>query len=194
MTSAILHLHGVWTGESNVQKIDKMSFTNKRLWKDGFLTFFTSSKKSLEKGFDELRICSHIESLLIHQGFRGGYWLLKNHSLIEHQDTITKIFPKAVWIHVRRSADEILKSCLKTFPLGLRKSEEEWRQIISETIRRMDSFSNRELVYTVHPEKFFNNDFSEIENVICQGLKLDWMGGAVKELFKKVKRGKSNNR
>jgi len=195
MTSAILYLHGVWTGENKAQKINKMSFKNKRLWDEGFLIFLTSSKKSLnfEKGFDELRIRSHIESLLIHQGFRGGYWLLKNHALIEYQDIISAIFPNAIWIHVRRNADEILKSCLKTFPLGLRKTEEEWRHVISEAMKKMDDFSSRKSVYTVYPEKFFNNDFSEIENVICQGLKLDWMGGAVKELFKRANRGKSNN-
>lgn len=192
MTSAILHVHGVWSGEQTAQKISKMSFSNKRLWKDGFDSFFHPVDNSLEKGFNEAQVASHIESLLIHQGFRGGYWLMKNHKLIEHQEQITKVFPKAIWIHVRRSEDDILKSCLKTFPLGLKKSEEEWKQIISQTMKKMDDLSNRASVYTIHPERFFKGDFSEIQAIIYSVLEIEWMGDVVKELFKKVKNGKSN--
>lgn len=86
-----------------------------------------------------------------------------------------KCFPDAQWIIVRRDAEDIVRSCLRTGFMRAYDTRAGWLGWLAEHEKRFEEMVNAGLdVSFVWPQKMINGDFTEIQTVVNRmGLEFD---------------------
>jgi len=85
-----------------------------------------------------------------------------------------KAFPLARWIIVRRNADDIVRSCLKTGFMRGYSSAHGWCKWVAKHERLFDEMHDACLnIREIWPQEIINGDMSKIKALICD-FGLDW--------------------
>lgn len=116
-----------------------------------------------------------VYKIIRNQGYDGlTQWFYKGAKMCLLWPIWHNAFPYAKWIIVRRKAEDIINSCMKTGFMRAYKNEGGWRKWVYVHEERFAEMKEAGLyIFEVWPEKMIYGDFSEIENVIKQ-LDLDW--------------------
>lgn len=83
-------------------------------------------------------------------------------------------FPEADWVIVRRDAEDIVRSCLKTSFMRAYSGRSGWLGWVSEHEARFEEMVDAGLkIQEVWPQRMINGDFTGIQNVV-NNLGLEW--------------------
>jgi hypothetical protein len=109
----------------------------------------------------------------------NGTWFYKDNRITILWQLFNAAFPNAVWVIVRRNKNDILESCRKTGSmrtfnsvdvcneLQIKTQEEGWSWVEGQYVNRFTQIKkNARNVFEVWPEKFMDNNYSEIKNVL----------------------------
>lgn len=123
-----------------------------------------------------------IASIIRRQGYREGVqWFYKGAKMCLFWPLWVEAFPKARWVIVRRNADEIINSCLRTGFMRAFDNAGGWQWWVEEHEKRFDEMESY-TDYTIWPEKMIGGDFSEIKTMI-DGLELNWQEDKVRNFI-----------
>lgn len=119
---------------------------------------------------------NNIINLIQREGYPGGYWFYKGAKMCLMWPLWHEAFPKATWIIVRRNADDIIASCMRTAFMRGYKNYSGWLGWVAEHEKRFQEMLNAGLkIYQVWPQEAINGDFTSLQSVINNlGLKWDY--------------------
>jgi len=193
MTAGIFHLCGAWggmmvrsnpanrKGEYENQAIREM-IIKPYLRMSGCDVQGLVSLPKAQGNMPAFDFSSRIRSVLVRQGYRGKSWFYKDSRLCLVWKQMSKEFPDAKWILVRREESDIIASCMKTGYMPTR-TEEGWREWISYYSQRMEEMRHCGLDCTeIWPTRFIMGDWSEIKTA-CSKLGLEWKDAEVKSFI-----------
>lgn len=129
------------------------------------------------------------------QGYTQGVWYYKGAKMCLMWPLWHRAFPQARWVIVRRSKEDIVRSCLKTTFMRAHRKASGWEKWVDRHVECFLEMAAAGLdLYYVWPHKMIGRDLSEIESVIRRlGLVYDesavldfiepalWSGKSVKE-------------
>jgi len=118
--------------------------------------------------------------ILKSQGYKGGSWFYKGAKMCLIWPVWHGLFPKAKWIIVRRDAEDIVRSCLRTSFMRAFRKRSGWLYWVSVHEKRFEEMYEQKLdIREVWPQRMINGDFSQIQGVI-NALGLEWKFEEVK--------------
>lgn len=132
-----------------------------------------------------------MEAIMWAEGYQEGPWFYKGAKLCLIWPVVHLAFPKAKWIIVRRSADDIVRSCMKTRFMRAFDSEEGWWGWVDHHLECFQDMKEAGLDVTeVWPSEFVAGDFRGIAQTVNDlGLTFD-LKFATKFVDKKLWKGK----
>ena len=146
-----------------------------------------------------------VEQIMISEGYKSGPWMYKGAKMCLHWPVWDYAFPDAKWIIVRRNAEDIVESCLKTSfmrafnntswqaAVGVTSEVEGWAWWIRQHEDRFrEMIENGMNVKVVWPERLVKGDYTQIYDTIGW-LGLKWNSEALVE-FVDPKLWKSRNK
>ena len=126
---------------------------------------------------------SRIYSTIRNEGYTTGPWFYKGAKLCLVWPVWHAAFPGARWIIVRRDADQIAKSCLRTHFMRAYSDKDGWLLWVREHEERFEAMYEAEVTgISVWPERAARGDLGEFKEMIswCE---LEWDDKAVKEFI-----------
>ncbi len=126
---------------------------------------------------------SKILSTIRGQGYTKGPWFYKGAKLCLYWPVWAAAFPEARWIIVRRDADEIAASCLRTSFMRAFNNKEGWLGWVREHERRFEAMREEGLnCLNVWPGKAVRGDFGELQRVVQWASNdLTWDGEVIRD-------------
>jgi len=115
-----------------------------------------------------------IQSVIQYQGYKDGIWYYKGAKMCLFWYMWHLAFPTAKWVIVRREADQIAESCLRTSFMRAYKTKEGWLDWVKVHEDRFRQMSKAGLeIMEVWPSKIIAGDQSEMKQMI-KWLGLEW--------------------
>ena len=112
--------------------------------------------------------------ILVEQGCGDGPWVFKEPKATLCWYVLDKMFSKARWIVVRRNAEDIVTSCIKTRFMKAYSSRAGWLGWVAAHERLFEEMLDAKLcVFQVWPQTFIDGDFTGIQSVV-NNLGLSW--------------------
>lgn len=124
-----------------------------------------------------------VEQVMIDEGYKTGPWMYKGAKMCLTWPIWDYAFPNGKWIIVRREADDIVESCMKTNfmcafnnvnwqkAVGASTEAEGWMWWIKQHEDRFREMINQGLnVKVVWPDRMVKGDYTQIYDTI------DWLG------------------
>lgn len=121
---------------------------------------------------------------MVRQGYEGdGPWAFKGVKMTLLWPAMVAAFPMARWVVVRRKAEDVVASCLRTQFLSQRSQDPAfWQGFVQEYETRFQALIDYGVwVRQVWPAKLIAGDYSELE-ALAPELGLSWNQEAVTEL------------
>jgi hypothetical protein len=117
-------------------------------------------------------------------GYKGDCpWYYKGAKMCLMWQLWHDAFPKATWIIVRRNAQEIANSCIKTAFMRRRKTFESWIEWVNIHEQRFDDMEKAGLfAFNVYPSELINDQLDNMEKIVTY-LGLTWNEEKVKEFI-----------
>lgn len=110
---------------------------------------------------------SSVCAIMQKEGYKKGPWFYKGAKLCLIWPIWHKAFPKAKWIIVRRSDEDIINSCLHTGFMRGYSTSEGWQYWVDEHKKRISEMKHSGMdVCEVWPSKFVAGDTSEIRGIV----------------------------
>lgn len=118
---------------------------------------------------------SRVMKTIKSQGYNGkSRWYYKGAKLCLLFPIWNEMFPNADWIIVRRDAEDIVRSCLKTSFMRAYTGRSGWLGWVSEHEARFEEMADAGIkIQEVWPQRMINGDFTGIQNVV-NNLGLNW--------------------
>ncbi len=108
-----------------------------------------------------------IFSIIRNQGYATGLWYYKGAKLCLYWPVWHGGFPEAKWIIVRRNADEIAASCMRTSFMRAFDTHQGWLNWVREHEDRFASMERRGLnCFEIWPKRAIEGDLSEYKKMI----------------------------
>lgn len=116
-----------------------------------------------------------VAKVLRAQGYTGeGRWYYKGAKMCIIWPLWDAAFPDADWVIVRRDAEDIVRSCLKTSFMRKYSERSGWLYWVSQHERRFEEMIQAQLnVIEIWPQRAINGDFTALQNAINK-LGLTW--------------------
>lgn len=124
-----------------------------------------------------------INQIMDEEGYKSGHWMYKGAKMCLIWPILNIAFPDAKWVIVRRDADGIVKSCMRTGfmrafrsrpnqrAVGAKDEAEGWMWWVRQHEKRFEEMREAGLnCYEVSTDKMIDGDLSEIKDCI------DWLG------------------
>jgi hypothetical protein len=131
-------------------------------------------------------------TILLTSGYRGGVWMLKSSRLILMWPALHKEFPNALWVVVRRDAEEVVRSCTATgsgAPDGM-----DWRGWVASYERRfLQLAENGANVIELWPSDFFKGEYDGAREALRLCGRAGWAGESIGWLDERL-RARQNGR
>jgi len=109
---------------------------------------------------------SRIQSIIQHQGYIDGDWFYKGAKSCLYWYLWHLAFPNAKWVIVRRNAQDIANSCMRTSFMRAYKNKEGWIKWVDIHKRRFEEMKIAKLdVIEFWPSLVINGDFKHIEEL-----------------------------
>ena len=98
-------------------------------------------------------------------------WFYKGAKMCLIWPVWAEAFPDAKWVVVRRNAEDIVRSCLRTGFMRAYKHRSGWLGWVAEHEKRFEEMHDAKLgCREVWPQRMINGDFTEMQSVI------NWLG------------------
>lgn len=116
----------------------------------------------------------HILKILKSQGYNGSKWFYKGAKMCLLWPIWNRAFPEAKWLIVRREAEDIVNSCLRTSFMRAYKKRSGWLKWVAMHEKRFEEMHDAKLtVHEIWPQRMIAGDFTEIQMVV-NSIGLDW--------------------
>lgn len=116
---------------------------------------------------DIVELRTRVQLIYHHQGYINGEWFYKGAKICLVWYLWHRAFPNAKWIIVRRSAQDIANSCLRTSFMRAYKDKDGWIKWVRQHQRRFDEMKSAGLnVFEFWPSKAIDGDFDHIREMI----------------------------
>lgn len=184
MTAGIVHLCGAWGGAMRGPNMynPKGMFENVAIVNDLVKPYLRALKVD-PLGQDPLPDTENVPIVqdwhlsvlmkLKEQGYSGERWFYKGAKNCLIWPVFHAAFPKAKWIIVRRDAEQIAASCLRTSFMRAFNNEEGWLQWVKEHELRFQQMRDAGLnVIEVWPQEAMNN--LSLFRQMIEWCELDW--------------------
>lgn len=115
-----------------------------------------------------------VENIFADQGYGGGPLFFASASSCLIWPIWASAFPKARWIIVRRSDEDIVRSCLKTGFMLRYKRREDWQRWLDvHKWRFAEMIAERLNIWQVWPQRMIHGKLPELREMI-ENLNLQW--------------------
>jgi len=123
-------------------------------------------------------------TILIDQGLEDRkQWFYKGAKMCLIWPLWKAAFPDATWIIVRRDAEDIVRSCLKTGFMRAHKTRSGWLHWVAEHEKRFEEMTTAKLkVFEMWPQRLINGDFTQAQ-MLVNTLGLKWKEDKVREFI-----------
>jgi hypothetical protein len=185
MTAGIIHMGGAWGGVMSgpTSNNRKGMFENSEI-RQYHVKPYLRSIKADHMGQDPLpnledsdiveKMCqdggtkwrTEILRVLERQGYQRGPWFYKGAKMCLMWPLWDQAFPKAKWIIVRRDAEDIVNSCMRTGFMRAFTRPAGWREWVRTHERRFQEMHDAGLdIREVWPQKLINKQYSEMIHI-----------------------------
>ena len=115
-----------------------------------------------------------VQAIMLEQGYKDGPWFYKGAKSCLYWYLWHLAYPGAKWVIVRRDADDIAASCMRTSFMRAYRDVVGWLRWVGQHETRFRQMATAGLdVREVWPQKWIDGDFSEIKDTISW-LGLEW--------------------
>jgi hypothetical protein len=197
MTAGIIHLCGAWSGKTSGpnRHNKKGMFENEEIRQSLVKPYLTRMGvdpmgQAPLPSCDQLNKITESEGIFLRkqifrviyrQNYLGGSWFYKGAKMCLVWPLWNHAFPKATWIVVRRPAEQIAASCMRTGFMRRHKDIEGWLKWVAVHEKRFREMKAAGLkVFEVWTPKIIAGDYSEIKSAI-ESYGLQWNEAAVNE-------------
>lgn len=184
MTAGVIGICGAWGGEvkGSSQHNPKGFFENREIRNEvvkpilramGFdplgqrpLPYIPMFKQMSDEKVG--RIKKSILDIIKNQGYKGDIrWYYKGAKMCLMWPLWNRMFPEADWVIVRRDAEEIVYSCLKTSFMKAYKKRSGWLKWVAAHERRFEEMHDEKMkIREIWPSRMVNGDFTEMQSLI----------------------------
>lgn len=116
-----------------------------------------------------------IYEIIKSQGYNNkSAWFYKGAKMCLIWPIWHRAFPNAQWIIVRREAEDITNSCLRTSFMKAYRKKSGWLGWVAEHEKRFEEMADAKLnIQEVWPQRMIAGDFTEIQ-IVLNNLGLEW--------------------
>lgn len=188
MTAGVVNLCGAFGGQMS----GATNYNRKGMFENSMVRDYLTKNYLKNQGWDPMAqnplpdietVKAHAEtqgarfrqtviSIFRDQGCRfDGQWFYKGAKMCLMWPIWNEAFPEARWIIVRRNAEDIVRSCLRTGFMRAYKLRSGWLQWVAEHEKRFEEMHEAKLrVQEIWPQRMINGDFTQMQMVI------NWLG------------------
>uniref|UniRef100_A0A6M3KK48 Putative sulfotransferase domain contining protein n=1 Tax=viral metagenome TaxID=1070528 RepID=A0A6M3KK48_9ZZZZ len=188
MTAGIISLNGAFGGQ-----LSQATFYNKKgMFENSHIRDFVVKNYLRSNGWDPMaqnplpdidkvreqakvvgqRFRAMVLKIIKDQGCQfDRSWFYKGAKMCLIWPIWNEAFPEAKWVIVRRNAEDIVRSCLRTGFMRAYKHRSGWLRWVAEHEKRFEEMHDARLrCREVWPQRMINGDFTEMQSVV------NWLG------------------